>query len=59
MFPVIEENIENLSDNKVATKNDQEFILVLEKQIAANHIKIRERIIRKKNSLIEYSILEG
>jgi hypothetical protein len=39
VFLVIEEDIKDLSDNKIVTKNNQEFILVFEKQIAANHIK--------------------
>jgi hypothetical protein len=34
-------------------------MLVLEKQIAANHVKIGERIVRKRDSLAEYNILEG
>jgi hypothetical protein len=34
-------------------------MLVLEKQIAANHMKVGERIVRKRGSLAEYNILEG
>jgi hypothetical protein len=37
-----------LSGNKVAIDNNQDFMIVLEKYIAANHIKMADRMVRKK-----------
>jgi hypothetical protein len=45
-----------LLDNKIATNNNQVFIIDLEKYIAGNYLKITDRIIRKKgnNQIIIY-----
>jgi hypothetical protein len=56
---IIEENIPELSNNKVTTKNNKQFITILEKKIATNHIKIVDRMIRKQGSLYISEIKEG
>jgi hypothetical protein len=50
-LPIVEDEdkIYELSDDEVATKNDQEFITISEKRLAANYIEITDRIVKKRD----------
>jgi hypothetical protein len=52
----LEDKIIKLSDNKIATENNQVFIIDLEKKIASNYLVIVDRIVRKQggNQTIVY-----
>jgi hypothetical protein len=48
-----------LSDDEITTKDNQEFMTIMEKKVADNHILVADHMIQKRGSPLISNIKEG